>query len=117
MPLASVPAGAPGLPGGAQKVSLKNIDPTAAATNKIDVTTLSSTQREYADPPLLDSTAAGGGTITATCTASGLLGSSGPAVTPVVAGQTPTGWVCTDAELTYEVGKYVAWSASYSYYD
>lgn len=110
MPISSLPSGGPSIPAGAQKVSLKSIDPTATANNKEDVTVLGDTERQYADPPLVDG---GSGTATATCSASGLLTGSVPEVTPA---GTTTGWICEDVEVTYEVGKYVTWSANWSYY-
>lgn len=110
MPLSNLPTSGPPIPVGATQVSLKDID-TSANTAKEDVTDLSSTEREYAPPVLIDG---GGSNATATCSASGFikagttLAVSAPAVT--------TGWVCEEVERTYEVGKYATWSASWSYY-
>jgi len=109
MPLSNVPTSGPTIPAGATQVSIKDVD-ASANTAKEDVTTLASTEREYAAPVLVD---AGGGTATATCSASGFLTGTGPTVTPPA---TTTGWVCEDAETTYEVGKYATWSASWSFY-
>ena len=78
------------------------------------MTVLGDSQREYDDPPLEDGNQNG---VSATCTASGLLDGTGPEVDPVQPGQAPTGWVCEEAEISYEVGKYATWSASWSYYD
>lgn len=108
MALSQVLSGGPSIPAGAQKISLKNLD-TAATTAKEDVTDLSSSQREYADPPLRDKAANG---VTATCSASGLLKGGVPEPSPP--GVT-TGWICTDTEVTYEVGKYATWSANWEY--
>lgn len=119
--LSSLPGTGPVLPAGAQKVSLKQIDlNTNSSTKKEDVTVLADTQRMYADPVLVDSQAASSG-VSATCSASGLLKGSEPEPDPVEYDEEgapidPVGWVCTDTEVTYEVGKYVTWSANYSYY-
>lgn len=111
MPLSGLPSGGPTLPSGAQKVSLKDIDTDNASSNKEDVTVLGDTEREYADPPLKDGGSSAGAT--ATCSASGLLTGSAPSVSPL---SVTTGWVCEDAEVTYETGKYATWSANWSYY-
>lgn len=120
MPISAVPSGAPTIPAGAQKVQLKAIDPNTNQ-KKEDVTCLGDTQRMYADP-VLNETAAATGSITATCSASGLLKDEPPSATPVqydsndVPIMPSAEWVCTDAEVTYEVGKYATWSANWSYY-
>lgn len=115
MPLSSVPGDGPSIPDGATKVSIKNLDVTTASMsgNKEDVTDLNSTIREYADPVLVEPEDGGGKSATATCSASGFLKGSPPAVTP---SNVVTGWVCEDAEVVYEVGKYATWSANWSYY-
>lgn len=121
MPLSSLPSSGPSLPAGAQKVSLKQIDPeTASASNMVDVTTLADTQRMYASPPLVEA-AGGAGGATSTCSASGVVKGTVPTADPLEfdsEGQpiTATGWVCEDAEVVYEVGKHATWSANYSYY-
>lgn len=115
MPLSDVPSGVPSLPDGVQKVSLKEMDAAGTATQKVDVTVLGDTQRVYDDPPLVEP--ATGGVITKTCTASGLLGSSGPEVDAPQAGVAPSGWLCDEAEITYTVGEYATWSATWNYYD
>lgn len=109
MPLSSLPGGGPTLPGGAQKVSLKSMD-VAGTTQKVDVTVLADEERKYDCPPLKDDPAT---TPTASCSASGLLEDAGPEVTPIA---TTTGWICEEAEISYEVGQYAKWSASWSYY-
>ncbi len=111
MPLSGLPTGGPTIPAGATRVSIKEIDTAATDANYEDVTDLSSEEREYADPVLVEP--AQGGGATATCSASGLLKGSAPEPTPT---STTTGWVCEDTEIVYEVGKYVAWSANWSYY-
>jgi hypothetical protein len=115
MPLSGLPSGGPSIPSGATRVSIKEIDTAATDANYEDVTDLSSAQREYADPVLVEPTEGGGAT--ATCSASGLLKGSAPTPTPP---PTPpaqdTGWVCEDTEIVYEVGKYATWSANWSYY-
>ena len=109
MPLSSVPTGGPSIPAGAKRVSIRDID-TAANTQKEDVTDLSSTKREYADPPLKD--AASGGA-TQTCTASGQIkGSPSVSASP---SSVKSGWICTQAEEVYEAGKFAQWSASWDY--
>lgn len=114
MPLSSLPTGGPTLPAGAQKVSLKQISTdTAAASNNVDVTTLSDLERKYASPPLVEP-AGGSANVTATCSASGLLKSSSEPI-PSDSSVT-TGWVCEDTEVVYEQGKYATWSANWSYY-
>lgn len=115
MPLSSVPGSGPSIPAGATKVSIKNMDVATASVSgkKEDVTDLSSTIREYADPVLVEPADGGGKSATATCSASGFLKGSPPAVSPK---EVTTGWVCEDAEVVYEVGKYATWSANWSYY-
>lgn len=108
MPLSGLPSGGPSIPGGAQKVSLKDIDADSATAN-VDVTVLGDTQREYASPPLKD---AGANGATATCSASGLVMGTGPTPTSGAL----SGWVLEDYEEVYEAGKYVTWSANWSYY-
>ena len=109
MPLSTKPTNGPSLPAGVKRVSIKDID-TTSATAKEDVTDLDSTEREYADPPLVDG---GAGAATQTCTASGNLKGAefGPSAMSVT-----TGWVLEDCEFVYEAGKYVTWSASWSNY-
>lgn len=109
MPLSSLPTSGPSIPAGATTVSIKHVD-TSSSTQKEDVTDLSSTAREYAEPVLKDSAAT---TASATCSASGILKGTAPQPTAI---SVTTGWVCEDTEVTYEVGKYAAWSASWSYY-
>jgi hypothetical protein len=113
MPLSDIPGGVPSLPDGAQKVSLKAMD-TTSTTKNIDVTVFGDTARVYADPPLKDGTA---GAPTATCTASGLITGSGPEVDAPVAGVSPAGWLCDEVEISYSVGEYATWSATYNYYE
>lgn len=107
MALSSLPSGGPSLPAGAQKVSLKEID-SSATTKNVDVTVLADNERKYASPPLKDKTNGA----TASCSASGLLKGGEPGVTPITV---KSGWICSDCEVTYEVGKYATWSANYTY--
>lgn len=109
MPLSGLPSGGPTIPAGATRVTLKEID-VAATAAKEDVTDLSSEEREYAAPPLVDGA---GNSATATCSATGFLKGAAPEPTPM---STTTGWICEDAEEVYEVGKYATWSANWSYY-
>lgn len=109
MPLSTLPSSGPSIPAGAQKVSLKDIDPSASAS-KEDVTTLEDDERMYADPPLKDG---GANAATATCSASGLMKGTSLAVS---ASSVTTGWICEDYEITREVGKFQTWSANWSYY-
>lgn len=106
--LSGMLTGGPSIPAGAQKISLKDLD-GSATTAKEDVTDLSQTERKYAKPPLTDTGANGA---TATCSASGLLKGDAPAITPA---STKYGWICTDTEVVYEVGKYATWSANWSF--
>ena len=110
MPLSGLPTDGPTIPAGATRVSLKSMDLSTEASFE-DVTDLSSTEREYAESPLVEPTE--GGKATATCSASGLLKASAPQPTPI---ETTEGWICEDTEIVYEVGKYAAWSANWSYY-
>lgn len=115
MSLSTVPSGVPTLPAGAQKVSLKTMadeEGTSAANDKVDVTTLDDTERVYASAPLKTPGGSGNGA-TASCSASGVLSDSGPMADD---NTVTTGWVCEDAEITYAVGEYATWSASWSYY-
>jgi hypothetical protein len=110
MPLSTLPTTGPTIPAGANSVSLKEID-VASTAKKEDVTTLSSEEREYADPPLIE---AGDTTATATCSASGFVMST-TTIAPTAI-ETTTGWICEDCEFVYEAGKYATWSANWSYY-
>lgn len=109
--LSSMPSPGPSLPAGCTNVKVKNVgaDPTSSS-NKIDVTTLSDTQRVYADAPLVDegTGSAGGVTTTVTCSFFG----EAPEVTPV---ETTTGWICTEVETEYAVGEMVKGTATYVY--
>lgn len=109
MPLSTTPAGGPSIPAGAQKVSVKTIDITGTV-EKVDVTVLADDERQYADSPLKD----GSTKPTGSCTASGLLDGSGPELTSMAI---TTGWICEEAEISYEVGQYAKWSASWNYYE
>lgn len=116
MPLSTLPSGGPTLPAGAQKVSLKTMadeNGTSAANDKVDVTVLGDTERVYASAPLKEPGGGGASGATAGCSASGLLQDGGPEVDD---NTVTTGWVCEDAEITYSVGEYATWSASWNYY-
>lgn len=110
MPLSSLPSSGPTIPAGAQKVSLRDIDPSATAARE-DVTTLEDSERVYAAPPLRDG---GANAATATCSASGLV-KSGTSLA-VSESSVTTGWICDDYEITREVGRYATWSANWSYF-
>lgn len=109
MPLSSLPNGGPTIPAGAKTVTIKDVD-VAASVAQEDVSDLASTEREYAEPVLVES---GENAATATCSASGNLKASPPLPTPI---GTTTGWICEETEVVYEVGKYATWSASWSFY-
>lgn len=110
MPLSTSPTTGPGIPSGATKVSIKNID-TSSTTPYEDVTVLGDTIRKYAAPCLKD---AGSGTASSTCSVSGLLKSDTTLATS--AATVLTGWICESYEKTYEVGKYATFSVEFSYY-
>jgi hypothetical protein len=110
LPLSTVPTTGPTIPAGAKSVSIKQVDVTAS-TKKEDVTDLSSTEREYADPVLVEG---GEGVATSTCSASGNMKDT--TTLAVTAVNVTTGWICEDFEITYEVGKYATWAANWSYY-
>lgn len=112
MPLSTIPSGVPSLPAGVQKISLKDVD-TTSGDKKIDVTVLGDTERMYDDPPLLSGDS---GQPTKTCTASGLLDGTGPEVDAPQVGVAPSGWLCDEAEISYSVGEYATWSATWNYY-
>lgn len=112
MPLSGIPSGTPSLPAGVQRVSLKDMSAEGAAADKVDVTTLSDVARVYASPPLVEPGGGAGGA-TVSCTASGLLSDAGPVADEA---SVTTGWVCEDAEITYSVGEYATWSATWNYY-
>lgn len=113
MALSSVPTSGPTIPAGAVKVSIKHVDAEAQANSqKVDVTDLSSTKREYAAPPLID---VGGSTTgaTSTCSANGnIKGTFSLAPTPM---SVTTGWICQQVEKTYEAGQYAKWQANWDY--
>lgn len=110
MPLSTIPSGGPSLPDGVQRVSIKEVL-VGATTEKEDVTVLGDTERQYAEPPLKEGTAA---TPTKNCSANGLLEDGPPAITPM---STSTGWICEESEVSYEVGKYATWSGTWNYYE
>lgn len=113
MALSSLPTGGPTIPAGAVKTTHRLIDEDSqASSQKKDVTDLSSTKREYADPPLKD---VGGTTSGATETFSAngnIKGSFSLAPTPTTV---TTGWLCTTVEEVYEAGEYGKWSAQWDY--
>lgn len=97
------------LPEGTTNVKFKN---TAADTTsqKIDVTTLSDTQRVYAAPPLIDvgGGASGGVTNQVVVSFFGI----GPAVNT---DPEASGWVCIERETEYAVGDVTKGTATYVY--
>lgn len=103
MPLSSMPSPGPTLPDGCTnvKVSYKGQDPA----NRVDVTTLSDTDRVYESPPLVDPG-------TQSVTASFILQGSPPAVSAITV---TTGWICTEVEIEYAVGEYAKGTATYMY--
>jgi hypothetical protein len=106
-----MPSVGPSLPSGCTNVKVKTTgaDPNSSS-NRVDVTTLSDTERVYAAAPLNDpgAGAASGSTTTVTCS---FLGTA-PTVTPV---STKTGWICTEVETEYAVGEMVKGTATYVY--
>lgn len=111
MPLSGLPGNGPTIPDGAQRVSITDTD--TSNTPKVDVTVLEDTSRQYDDAPLKTGN---DGTPTATCTASGLLTGDPPEVDVPQAGVAPDGWLCDEAEVSYNVGEYATWSATWNYY-
>jgi hypothetical protein len=112
MPLSTTPTVGPPLPAGVRRVNIADIDSTSGS-QKEDVTDLSSTMVEYADPPLKEGS---GSKVSQTCSASGQAKGTLPACTPVPQNGAPeTGWICTSAEEVYEAGKYAQWSAGWEY--
>ena len=111
MGISTMPSVGPTLPSGCTNVKVKTTgaDPNAS-TNKVDVTTLSDTERVYSDAPLKDPGPGGDGGTTTTVTCS-FIGTA-PNVTPV---STKTGWICTEVETEYAVGEMVKGTATYVY--
>jgi len=109
--LSSLPSVGPTLPAGCTNVKVKSsaADP-ASSSNKVDVTTLSDSQRVYQDAPLVDagSGADDGVTQTVTCSFFG---------TPPAVNTDPdaTGWLCTETEEEYAVGDMIKGTATYVY--
>jgi len=109
--LSSLPSVGPSLPAGCTNVKVRTsaADP-ASSSNKVDVTTLSDTQRVYEDAPLVDAGAGAddGVTQTVTCSFFG---------TPPAVNTDPnaTGWLCTETEEEYAVGDMIKGTATYVY--
>lgn len=109
--LSSLPSVGPSLPAGCTNVKVKAsaADPSSSS-NKVDITTLSDSERVYADAPLID---VGGGAdetgVTQTVTCSFF----GEAPEPSPPGS--TGWVCTEVETEWAVGDMVKGTATYVY--
>lgn len=109
--LSSLPSPGPSLPAGCTNVKVKTsaADPSSSS-NKVDITTLSDSERVYTDAPLID---VGGGadetgvTQTVTCSFFG----EAPEPSPPGA----TGWVCTEVETEWAVGDMVKGTATYVY--
>lgn len=110
--LSTMPSVGPSLPSGCTNVKVKTsaADPSAS-NNKVDVTTLSDTERVYADAPLIDVGAGADEGTTTTVTASFFVeGGSAPTVT---AANVTSGWICTEVEIEYAVGDFVKGTATY----
>jgi hypothetical protein len=109
--LSTMPTVGPTLPAGCTNVKVKSsaADPTSSG-NKIDVTTLSDSERVYEDAPLVDVGAGAdeGITQTVTCTFFG----EAPAVNT---DSTATGWLCTEVETEWAVGDMIKGTATYTY--
>jgi hypothetical protein len=110
LPTISSPA-ALSLPAGCTNVKVKTsaADPTSGS-NKVDVTDLSDTSRQYQDAPLVDAGAgaADGVTYTVTCSFFG----TPPAVNT---DEEATGWLCTETEEEYAVGDMIKGTATFVY--
>lgn len=109
--LSGMPVGGPSLPADCTNVKVKAsaADPSAA-NNKVDVTTLSDTQRIYQDAPLVD---VGAGADEDGITFSVVASFFGEAPEPDPPGS--TGWVCTEVETEYAVGEMIKGTATYVY--
>lgn len=98
--LSSMPEVGPDLPEGCTNVKVS----TSASNNKVDVTTLSDTERMYEDAPLVDEG------LKQTVTASFF------GVAPAVNSDAQaTGWICSEVETEYAVGDFVKGTATYVY--
>lgn len=113
MPLSTLPSVGFTLPDGATnvKVSNKGADPSSS-NNKVDVTTLSDTERVYADAPLVDAGSGAVEGVAQSVSVSFIVYGSIPEVTPV---GPATGWICTEVEVEYAVGEYAKGTANYVY--
>ena len=109
--LSTMPTVGFSLPAGCTNVKVKSsaADPTSSG-NKVDVTTLSDTERMYEAAPLIDagSGADEGITQSVTCSFFG----EAPAVNTDPAA---TGWICTEVETEYAVGDMIKGTATYTY--
>lgn len=105
MGLSTMISPGPPLPSGCFNIKVKTTgtDPNGS-TNQVDVTTLSDTDRVYADAPLKEST----GSTTVTASFYG----SAPAVDPM---SVKTGWICIESETEAAVGEYQKGTATWVY--
>jgi len=111
--LSSMPSPGPSLPAGCTNVKVKSsaADP-ASSSNKVDITTLSDTERVYTDAPLVD---VGAGAANDGVTQTVVASFFGEAPEPDAPGA--TGWVCTEVETEWAVGEMVKGTATYVYKD
>lgn len=109
--LSTMPSPGPTLPDGCTNVKVRNVGPDpSAGNNKLDVTILTDTERQYAAAPLVDvGTGADSNGVTVEVVAQ-FFGEA-----PSVSAVGSTGWVVVSVETDYEVGEFVKGTATYRY--
>jgi hypothetical protein len=101
------------LPNGCTSVKVKSTAPDPNSnSNKVDITTLTDSERVYTEAPLVD--AGSGANAGITQTVSATFFGTPPAVNTNPAA---TGWVCTEVEEEYAVGDMIKGTANYVYKD
>ena len=108
--LSGVPSVGPTLPGDLISVTVSSAS-GEASVQKVDVTTLNDSSRQYAFPPLIDAGGNSGAdsqTVTAEFYASGVSDVT-------VSSPGATGWVCTQVDYDYSVGEFIKGSATWVY--
>ena len=109
--LSSMPSPGPSLPSGCTNVKVRNVGSNPSdSSNKLDVTTLSDTERQYAVAPLVD---VGTGADDTGVTQEVIAQFFGEA--PSLSSPGSTGWVVVNVETDYAVGEYVKGTATYRY--
>jgi hypothetical protein len=109
--LSSMPSPGPTLPANCTNVKVQTVGVDVVSSgNRMDVTVLEDTERQYQDAPLVDVDPLADGSGVAQIVVAQFFGE---APEPDPAGS--TGWVCTEVETEYAVGEFVKGTATYKY--